>query len=112
MGTKLGPFDKPTAFRSIPDPRFLWNYPLIPQKFQPTSEGISNWFIGLVHGFVRQALLVSYGMPVSIILLARRSRFFAGTRFLKRGANIDGNVANEVSITQILSLISIPKFLI
>ncbi|VUZ54943.1 unnamed protein product [Hymenolepis diminuta] len=102
MGTKLGPFDKPTAFRSTPDPRFLWNYSLIPQKFQPTSEGISNWFIGLIHGFVRQALLVSYGMPVSIILLARRSRFFAGTRFLKRGANIDGNVANEVETEQIV----------
>ncbi|KAM3183565.1 hypothetical protein ACTXT7_010097 [Hymenolepis weldensis] len=102
MGTKLDPFNKPTAFRSIPDPRFLWNCPLIPQKFQPTSECISNWFIGLIHGFVRQALLVSYGMPVSIILLARRSRFFAGTRFLKRGANIDGNVANEVETEQIV----------
>ncbi|VDO12023.1 unnamed protein product [Rodentolepis nana] len=108
MGTPLGPFDKPMAFRSIPDPRFLWNYPLIPPKFHPTSEGISNWFVGLMHGFVRQASIVSCGMSVSIILLARRSRFFAGTRFLKRGVNIDGNVANEVETEQIVCDIAQP----
>ena len=35
-------------------------------------------------------------------LVARRSRHFAGTRYLRRGANIQGNVANEVETEQIL----------
>lgn len=98
MGTRFESLDKPTVFQSIPDPRFLWNFSLIPPRFQPTTENVaSTWFIGLVHGFVRQASIVTCGLPVSITLLARRSRYFAGTRFLKRGTNIDGNVANEVS---------------
>lgn len=34
---------------------------------------------------------------VDIVLFSRRSRHFAGTRYLRRGVNADGNVANEVS---------------
>lgn len=37
-----------------------------------------------------------------MILIARRSRFFAGTRFLKRGVNEQGHVANEVETEQIV----------
>jgi len=37
-----------------------------------------------------------FGKSVSIVLIARRSRFFAGTRFLKRGNNESGQVANDV----------------
>ncbi|KAH9280066.1 Polyphosphoinositide phosphatase [Echinococcus granulosus] len=91
-----------TAFRMVPDSRFLWNSSLLPPRFQPNSSATSDWFVGLVHGFVKQASLVSCGMPISIILVARRSRFFAGTRFLKRGINIDGNVANEVETEQMV----------
>uniref|UniRef100_A0A5K3FN72 SAC domain-containing protein n=1 Tax=Mesocestoides corti TaxID=53468 RepID=A0A5K3FN72_MESCO len=91
-----------TAFRLVINQRFLWNAPLMPPRFQPKSSGISDWFVGLIHGFAKQTSLVSCGMPVSILLLARRSRFFAGTRFLKRGVNIDGNVANEVETEQIV----------
>ncbi len=87
-----------SAFRLVPNPRFLWNFALSPPHFQPGEGGISNWFTGLVLGYAKQTCLISCGMPVSIMLLARKSRFFAGTRFLKRGTNLDGNVANEVSL--------------
>ncbi|KAM7542018.1 hypothetical protein Aperf_G00000011160 [Anoplocephala perfoliata] len=109
MGNRISVFDKPMAFRSVPDSRFLWNFPLIPPRYHPTSATLSDWFIGLIHGFVKQASLVSCGMPVTVSLLARRSRFFAGTRFLKRGANIDGNVANEVETEQIVCDTSEPN---
>jgi len=33
---------------------------------------------------------------VSLILIARRSRYMAGPRYLKRGINEEGNVANFV----------------
>ena len=33
---------------------------------------------------------------VSLILIARRSRYMAGPRYLKRGINDEGNVANFV----------------
>lgn len=35
-------------------------------------------------------------------MISRRSKEFAGTRFLKRGANDEGHVANEVEIEQIV----------
>lgn len=35
-------------------------------------------------------------------MIARRSKEFAGTRFLKRGANKEGYVANEVETEQIV----------
>ena len=41
------------------------------------------------------------GHEVSITLLARRSRHHAGTRYLKRGANTNGDVANDVEIEQV-----------
>ena len=60
-----------------------------------------------------------FGRSVYIILIARRSRFFAGARFLKRGANdlvsilltiivqdslpSKGYVANDVETEQIVS---------
>ena len=42
------------------------------------------------------------GRGVSIVLIARRSRYFAGTRYLKRGVNDQGHVANEVETEQVL----------
>ena len=38
-----------------------------------------------------------------ITLIARRSRHYAGARYLKRGVNDEGNVANEVETEQIVS---------
>jgi hypothetical protein len=40
---------------------------------------------------------------VFITLIARRSRYYAGVRYLKRGVNDAGNVANEVETEQIVS---------
>lgn len=38
-----------------------------------------------------------------ITLIARRSRHYAGVRYLKRGVNDEGNVANEVETEQIVN---------
>jgi hypothetical protein len=43
-----------------------------------------------------------YGRAFLLTLIARRSNRYAGTRFLKRGANMEGDVANEVETEQIL----------
>jgi hypothetical protein len=42
-----------------------------------------------------------FNSPI-LILIARRSSEFAGTRFNRRGCNLDGNVANEVETEQIV----------
>ena len=42
------------------------------------------------------------GRRINITLVGRRSRHFAGTRYLKRGVTENGKVANEVEIEQIV----------
>ncbi|KAK9481355.1 SacI homology domain-containing protein [Lipomyces japonicus] len=61
------------------------------------------WCLPIIHGFIDQANISVYGRNVSIALIARRSHYFAGARFLKRGANDQGYVANDVETEQIVS---------
>ncbi|KAI9827261.1 MAG: phosphatidylinositol-3,5-bisphosphate 5-phosphatase [Thelocarpon impressellum] len=91
--------------RSDPDSfnaMFAWNHYLL----EPAVETLKNtydWCLPVVHGYVDQATLSVYGRTVYITIIARRSRFFAGARFLKRGANDLGYVANDVETEQIVS---------
>ncbi|KAI9780235.1 MAG: phosphatidylinositol-3,5-bisphosphate 5-phosphatase [Geoglossum umbratile] len=81
---------------------FVWNHYLL----QPVMDRLKNtydWFLPIVHGYVDQATLSVYGRTIYITIIARRSRFFAGARFLKRGANDLGYVANDVETEQIVS---------
>lgn len=91
--------------RSKPCYRFAWNAHLI-----DVSGLHDDWKIYLIHGFVEQANISVYSRSIYITLIARRSRLYSGTRFLKRGLNIDGNVANEVETEQIVHDSSISSF--
>ncbi|XP_023173380.1 polyphosphoinositide phosphatase [Drosophila hydei] len=88
------------AFRSDSRKRFVWNAYLL----QP-MEGImlKDWLLEVTHGYVSQSCISIFGRHVNVCLIARRSTRFAGTRFLKRGANFKGDVANEVETEQIVS---------
>ncbi|BES98687.1 SacI homology domain [Nesidiocoris tenuis] len=85
--------------RSRPNRRFVWN-----EHLTSAVEDIlhPDWILHVTHGFVGQSVLSIFGRPVNIALIARRSNKYAGTRFLKRGANFDGDVANEVETEQIV----------
>ncbi|KAI0877540.1 SacI homology domain-containing protein [Hypoxylon argillaceum] len=81
---------------------FVWNSHLL----QPASTSLSNpfdWCRSIIHGYIDQAAISVYGRTAHITIIARRSRFFAGARFLKRGANDLGYVANDVETEQIVS---------
>ncbi|KAL9002429.1 MAG: hypothetical protein Q9188_004633 [Gyalolechia gomerana] len=81
---------------------FVWNQHLL----RPASNAIRNtydWCLPIIHGFVDQTIVSVHARSVSITVIARRSRFFAGARFLKRGANDLGYVANDVETEQIVS---------
>ena len=82
---------------------FVWNHHLL----RPAGLALKNtydWCLPIMHGFVDQAsmtpfpvlgasllidhaALTVFGRTVYITIIARRSRYFAGARFLKRGAN-------------------------
>ncbi|KAG6855864.1 hypothetical protein H0H87_009899 [Tephrocybe sp. NHM501043] len=87
------------------DDRYAWNYHLLASPFhQQDSACLSApWLLPLVHGHVDQAKLTVLGRVVFVTLIARRSRHFAGARYLKRGVNAEGNVANEVETEQIVA---------
>ncbi|XP_019053859.1 PREDICTED: phosphoinositide phosphatase SAC4-like isoform X2 [Nelumbo nucifera] len=79
---------------------FVWNEFL--------TRGIRNhlkntlWTVALVYGFFKQDKFSISGREFKLTLIARRSRHFAGTRYLKRGVNEKGRVANDVETEQIV----------
>ncbi|EPS36043.1 hypothetical protein H072_10485 [Dactylellina haptotyla CBS 200.50] len=81
---------------------FAWNHYLL----QPALQYMTNtfdWCLPLLHGFIDQCKISVFGRPVYVTIIARRSRYFAGARFLKRGVNDLGYVANDVESEQIVS---------
>ena len=81
---------------------FVWNHYLL----EPATKALRNvydWCIPIIHGYIEQASLDVFGQRVYMTIIARRSRFFAGARFLKRGTNDLGFVANDVETEQIVS---------
>lgn len=80
--------------------RFVWNsFLLEPLRKNLISE---RWFVEIVHGYVRQEYIFLPIGRISLTIIGRRSTKYAGTRFLKRGANPTGNVANYVETEQIV----------
>nr|XP_029124402.1 phosphoinositide phosphatase SAC2 [Elaeis guineensis] len=79
---------------------FVWNEFL--------TRGIRNhlkntiWTVALVYGFFVQEKLSISEKDFILTLIARRSRHFAGTRYLKRGVDEKGRVANDVETEQIV----------
>ncbi|XP_024365419.1 phosphatidylinositol-3-phosphatase SAC1 isoform X2 [Physcomitrium patens] len=82
------------------DNMFVWNAFLTSGIRQ--SLGNTRWTVALVHGFFQQEKLSVFGRIFVITLVGRRSRHFAGTRYLKRGLNDKGRVANDVETEQLV----------
>ncbi|VDP04813.1 unnamed protein product [Soboliphyme baturini] len=80
--------------------RFVWNLHLIEPLFD--SHVTERWILPVIHGFVKSVSLNLHCLKAQLVLIARRSSRFAGTRFLRRGANCKGDVANEVETEQIV----------
>ena len=94
---------------------YVWNHCMRLRASEPSSVSSSSssdplllplsrpdWCVSLVHGYFEQSTLSVLGRPLTLTLLSRRSRFYAGTRYLKRGVNSSGHAANDVETEQIL----------
>lgn len=90
--------------------RFVWNNLLLKPILENRDIATYEWFQPIIHGFVDQAKISIYGKKIYITIIARRSHHFAGARFLKRGVNDKGNVANEIETEQIVSDMLISSF--
>lgn len=74
------------AVRSNPHRRFVWNSHLLSRVEKDLHP---DWILYVTHGFIGQSNVSIFGRSIYITLIARRSSKYAGTRFLKRGANFD-----------------------
>ncbi|KAI8359085.1 SacI homology domain-containing protein [Choanephora cucurbitarum] len=93
----------------LPNDMFIWNHYLLSSGFENLNSR-SGWVLPLIYGFVDQAKISVFGRSIMVTLIARRSRYFAGARFLKRGVNDKGFVANDVETEQIVADMSITSF--
>ena len=74
------------GIKAHPNYKFVWNSFLlkpVESVFHP------DWILFVIHGFVGQSNISLFGKSLYLTLIARRSNKFAGTRFLKRGANYE-----------------------
>uniref|UniRef100_A0A3B0N1U4 SacI homology domain containing protein, putative n=1 Tax=Theileria annulata TaxID=5874 RepID=A0A3B0N1U4_THEAN len=56
----------------------------------------------VIHGYFSESMLSLSGRNVTYTLISRRSRFYSGTRYRKRGITGSGQVANDVETEQTL----------
>ena len=80
--------------------RFCWNLHHLERLRARSVSGA--WIVPVIHGSVRSLTFATQGRKFELALICRRSRFFAGTRYRKRGLNWAGDCANEVELEQIL----------
>lgn len=65
---------------------------------------LDRWIVPVIHGFLRQkSIRLETGEILKYTLIAKRSRLFAGTRYLRRGVDSEGFTANEVETEQIIT---------
>jgi hypothetical protein len=82
---------------------YAWNYFQTRELEECTNSVTSyHWVMPIIHGAFVQRKVNDYGRSLDLILIARRSRHFAGTRYLKRGVSEQGKVANDVEHEQII----------
>lgn len=110
---KLKAVDRPDISipSGIPDinEMFVWNNYLL-KPILTCTDTVYDWFQPIIHGFIDQVNVSVLGKSIYITLIARRSHQFAGARFLKRGVNKQGYVANEVETEQIVADMILTSF--
>lgn len=90
-----------------PDDRFFWNQDMLKHFVERKEESLVhlllNFSIPLVSAFCGVQKNLSLGnLTYDQVLISRRSRFRAGTRFTRRGADQYGHVANYAETEQML----------
>ncbi|KQK19159.1 phosphoinositide phosphatase SAC2 [Brachypodium distachyon] len=93
-------FNDPQEGWELYDTMFVWNE-FLTRGMRNVLKSTS-WTVALVYGFFKQDKITISGKDIMLTLIARRSRHYAGTRYLKRGVNEEGRVANDVETEQIV----------
>jgi len=83
------------------DKRYFWNYNICQDFFFQKVD--TRWIVPIIQGYVEYKACIFDGKELEIILISRRRHAMAGTRYLARGLDDEGNVANFVETETILA---------
>ncbi|XP_068317765.1 phosphoinositide phosphatase SAC8-like [Pyrus communis] len=83
------------------DPRFVWNRNLLDELIEYKLDG---FIIPLLQGSFQTAQLKLKGSPSTLTIVSRRCTRRLGTRMWRRGANLDGDVANFIETEQLVEI--------
>lgn len=81
------------------DPRFVWNRNILEELIENKLDG---FIIPLLQGSYQTGQLKLKNSPATITLISRRCTRRLGTRMWRRGANLEGDVANFIETEQLL----------
>ncbi|KIY51304.1 hypothetical protein FISHEDRAFT_64308 [Fistulina hepatica ATCC 64428] len=84
------------------DDRFFWNRFLQTRLIESSKHDLSPFILPVIYGTFDARPATLHGRHMALILISRRSRFRAGTRYFRRGLDHEGNVANFNETEQIL----------
>ncbi|XP_024189886.1 phosphoinositide phosphatase SAC8 isoform X1 [Rosa chinensis] len=80
------------------DPRFVWNKNLLDELIEFKLDG---FIIPLLQGSFQTTQLKLKDLPVALTIFSRRCTRRLGTRMWRRGANLEGDVANFIETEQL-----------
>ena len=87
--------------------QFCWNFSFI-SSVEITDDIIDqdcNFLNPIINGYIGFNLVCCYEKEFNFILISRKDSRRSGVRFLKRGGDLNGNVANFVETEQIISFL-------
>lgn len=76
------------------DDRFFWNKFLLKDLINYQSSAGNEFITPLIYGYFKSHDAYFNGKVLQFALLTRRAVLRAGTRYFRRGIDVDGNVAN------------------
>ena len=94
--------NKWTNIFSLSNMNYCWNSFLAKDFIRNTSDDLDKFIFPIINGFFGICKGEEYSNDLSLVLIARKDIRRSGMRFLIRGADKNGNVANSVEIEQIL----------
>lgn len=95
--------DQNSDIADLADEKFYWNLDLYKVFQTPEVKSITNHIcVPIICGYVNMFTEKINGKPLEFILITRRSKYHAGTRYLTRGIDDEGHCANYCETEQII----------
>ncbi|EIW69316.1 hypothetical protein TREMEDRAFT_73814 [Tremella mesenterica DSM 1558] len=105
-----GPGNVPMWQRA--DDRFFWNKYLLSRMIEATVNGecdLSRFILPVVSGSIELRSATINHRDLLFLLISRRSRHRAGTRYFSRGIDVNGNTSNFNETEQIVLVDPLPE---